>query len=285
VASRFTTIGSYVRAAILAALDRAIAALSGDTPPDEDRVHDARLELKAARAWLRLWRGPAAARLAEDRRELTRIARALGAARDEQVVVATVAQLCRRIPDPPPPLGRPGDGAAGTDWALAPARLLAVRQRLVAHAWPPLSEAAVAAALRHSYRRMRRRRAAVCARRLAARVHEWRKAVIVLREQIDLLTPRLPKRARRTHADLVQLARQLGRAGDLRLVEVWLRAQRSGEAAAAADTWLRAVRTRRRRLVERALRWSGERKLLSPSPRRWMEKLRPTDTAAAARRE
>lgn len=274
VSARFAALSPFVRSAILAAVDRAAASLDGPSPLDEERVHDARLELKAARAWLRLWHGPDAEWLRQERRKLSRLARLLGATRDEQVVFATVADLCRRIAAPPPPIGPPTVRLEQAAAEFVRTELQTARQRLLVRPWPPLSEAAMAEALRRSYRRMQRRRAAVEARRLAARAHEWRKSVIVLREQLDLLAPRLPKWARRTHGELVQLARRLGRAGDLRLVEIWLRTKAVADSEMDTAEWLRLARARRRRLVDRALRWSAENKYLAASPRMWMAKLR-----------
>jgi hypothetical protein len=88
-------------------------------------------------------------------------------------------------------------------------------------------------------------------------VHEWRKAVIVLRDQAALAAARWPQGAGAAHPLLFRLARQLGRQGDRALLVRRLRALRVPPPLALARRRLIARLEERRRLATLAalLHW------------------------------
>ena len=194
--------------------------LAAEAAPEN--VHRARLALKRARAVLRLgealglpWAGAARCRLA-------RHARRVGTARD-WVVVAGVAResalilrgdakRCALAVAGAPPTAGAVRLSAWSRW------LINERVRLAACPWPALTRRRLRRVLAKSERRARRHSRAAGNAPGAGALHEWRKAVIVLREQLYVLQPLVLRPQVRLAARLHEVARKLGAAGDWQML-------------------------------------------------------------------
>jgi CHAD domain-containing protein len=208
-------LGAGLQRVLFRCLDLAAKAVPED-------VHRARLALKRARAILRLgealglvWAGAARARLA-------RHARRLGIARDWAVVSGLArecapglrgeAQRCAQAVAGAPPIAGAVRLAAWSRW------LGSERGRLVLCPWPALTRHRLRRVLAKSVRRARKQSRAAGDTPGAGALHEWRKAVIVLREQLYVLQPLVVRPQVRLAAQLHEVARKLGAAGDWQML-------------------------------------------------------------------
>lgn len=208
-------------------------------------VHRARVALKRARSTLRLLEKAGADWAIMPRYRLAELAAGMSAVRENAVAAALARKLSRRL------RGREREVAvllAARRGPLAPASAEEIRQALLVEARylaiapaPVIPPLRLRQLLRQSLDRATRRHyAAVMAPTLES-VHEWRKAVIVLRDQSALAARRWQQGAGLALPLLVRLSRQLGRRGDLALLARRLRRLRVPAAQAAA----------RRRLIAR----------------------------------
>ena len=207
--------GAGLQRVLLRCLELAAAVAPKD-------VHRARLALKRARAILRVgealglpWAGTARVRLA-------RHARRLGTARD-WVVVAGVARECALIlrgdakrcalavADAPPIAG----AVRLSVWSRW---LVSERVRLAGCPWPALTRRRLRRALAKSVSRVRKHSRAAGDTPGAGALHEWRKTVIVLREQLYVLQPLVVRPQARLAVRLHHVARKLGAAGDWQML-------------------------------------------------------------------
>ena len=185
-------------------------------------VHRTRVALKQARSTLRLLEKAGAIWAIMPRYRLAHLGGLMSAARERAVTLALADKLSRKV------RGRERRVAvllAPREPRVVPPdfeqiRLALLREsREIGLAPPPVI---VPAQLRHLLRRSleratSRQREAVI-RSTNESMHEWRKAVIVLRDQTRLAASRWPQGAGVAHPLLVRLARQLGRRGDLLLL-------------------------------------------------------------------
>jgi CHAD domain-containing protein len=202
------------------------------------RVHAGRVALKRARAVLRVAESAGAPWAAEARRRLARQAGVIAELRDAEVLAETARQLGAVV------LHRRREFS----WPEWRNRLLAEWRRLARCHWPVMSRLRWKAALADSIRRMHETQREAKRGAKPGRLHEWRKAVIVLREQLNVLQTRLTPQERKLAKRLHQIARRLGAVQDLSLV---VKAERrrtpDGQRSELED---RARRVRRRAIKQ-----------------------------------
>ena len=187
-----------------------------------DSVHRARVALKRARSTLRLLEKAGAAWAIMPRYRLAELGARMSAARENAVATALALTQSRRL------RGREKQvafllAAKRGPWAPADPRpirqALLVEARDLAHApAPPINSGQLRELLRQSHARAVRRYLVAVRRPTPESVHEWRKAVIILRDQLTLAAGRWPRGAGLAEPLLVRLARQIGRRGDLALL-------------------------------------------------------------------
>jgi hypothetical protein len=178
--------------------------------------------LKRARSTLRLLEKAGADWAVMPRYRLSELAGRMSAAREAAVAADLARTLARRL--------------RGRERQVA--RLLAARQgpfippeaeelkrallresRELSLAPPPaVSPVQLRALLRRSLERTVRRYYAAAMKPTLESVHEWRKALIVLRDQTAMAAARWPTGAGEAQPLLVKFARQLGHRGDLALL-------------------------------------------------------------------
>ncbi len=224
-------------------------------------VHRARVALKRARSALRLLEKAGAAWAIMPRYRLAELAARMSAAREMAVAAGLAGKLSRRLQ------GREREVAtllAKKPGRLAPPGAEQIRQELLAEAHhlalapaPAVSPAELRALLRQSLHRADRWYYAAAMKPTLEAVHEWRKAVIVLRDQAALAAARWPQGAGMAQPLLARLARQLGRRGDLALLVRRLQRQRVSPALESARRKLivRGAAQREQATLAALLRW------------------------------
>jgi hypothetical protein len=185
-------------------------------------VHRARVALKRARSTLRLLEKAGAAWAIMPRYRLAQLAGMMSAAREAAVTVALADKLSRRV------RGRERDVAVllatrknrvvSPDFEQIRQSLLRESREIGLAPAPTISPLQLRQLLRRSLDRTARKYYEAAANLTLESVHEWRKGVIVLRDQTGLAAARWPAGAGTVHPLLVRLARQLGRRGDLALL-------------------------------------------------------------------
>ena len=203
--------------------------------PGEKAVHEARQALKRARAILRLAQKFEVKGAKTRRRRLSALGRELSAWRDEAVVAKTAGALIR-FPDGETRAAlaglraRPKSGlsqrtAMGRWWRGWQRRLETERRSLDRLAWSERAACDVRPALHRQAKRIKHcAKAARKSPRDLPAAHEWRKATIVLREQVRVLRPVLgAAMADALYARLHRLSRRLGQAIDHHLVTEHIR--------------------------------------------------------------
>ena len=217
-----------------------------------ESVHRARVALKRARSVLRLLEKTGAAWAIMPRYRLAELAGRMSAARETAVARTLAENLSRRL--------RGRERSVARLWAARPGplvpsdgeqirqALLRESQDLAAAPTPEVSPAQLRSVLRRSLDRAARRHYAATRQPALESVHQWRKAVIVLRDQTAMAAGRWPEGAGAAHPLLVSLARQLGRTRDLALLGHCLQRRRVPPALATA----------RRKLIRR---WEEQRRL------------------------
>jgi hypothetical protein len=221
-------IGSGLRRTLDACLQH--AAQKRAQLPGEKTVHETRRALKRARAILRLAEKFDVRGAKAGRRQLSQLGRELSPLRDETVVAKTADALIR-FPDAETRVAlaglrtrtksNPAQRAAARRWWQAwRRRLESQRRKLARLAWRELAEYDLQHALHHQAKRLKRRaRAARRSPRDVHAAHEWRKAAIVLREQVRVLRPVLGQEAADAlSARLHRLSHRLGQAIDQHLL-------------------------------------------------------------------
>ena len=185
-------------------------------------VHRARVALKRARSVLRLLEKAGAAWAIMPRYRLAEAGGLMSAARENAVAAALARRLARRLRGRERAVVR---RLAERDCPWAPPDAEQIRQALLlesrelaAAPAPVTTPAQLRELLRQSLDRTRRRYYAAVMKPTLESVHDWRKAVIVLRDQCAFAAARWPEGADVAHPLLVRLARQLGRRGDVALL-------------------------------------------------------------------
>ncbi len=235
--------GGGLRRVTLECVAEAAAVMAAPGIAEAERVHRVRVTLKRARAVLRLcaaagcrWARPA-------RLRLSRLARELSRTRDATVIGASrrMLGLDAGAVSTVPPVGT-------ASWLKA---LAIEKRKLIRQAWPEFTLREIRQALARMVNEL------ACAEAMAAggfkprRVHAWRKRVIALREQLNVLQVKLPPRQRVLKDRLHTVARKLGGAQDLALLIAGEKASATG---AVQATRLATLKQRRQRKIKAARR-------------------------------
>jgi len=201
-------------------------------------VHRARVALKRARSALRLLEKAGAAWAIMPRYRLAELGGRMSLARENAVAAALARKISRQLRGREREMAallaaRPGPLMPPNAEEIGPA-LLAEARSLAAAPAPEISPAQLRSLLRQSLDRTSRRYYTAVNKPTLESVHEWRKTVIILRDQTTLAAARWPRGAGIAQPLLVRLARRLGRRGDLALLVRRLQRRRVPPALAAA---------------------------------------------------
>lgn len=215
-------------------------------------IRQVRKQCKLARARLRLAEDAGLAGAKTLRRAVRDVSRELAPVRDA-AVTGHVAQkiLGRAGRGRPPTLIRAQRSPAW--WSARQKELAEVEHDVATAALRPLSHAEMIHSLRRSFRRARRAARAAKRKPSLAALHEWRKEVILLRDQLAVDGAVLGKHTRPAHARLKKLARRLGKATDCRPL---VKALRSSPSSHLAKTVRRELKSGAKRITRRSLRRS-----------------------------
>lgn len=195
-------------------------------------IHDLRVALKRWQALLRLLEGPIGDEAVVLRSEARLLAREFSRSRDAQTVLDALADIAKLRDAETPPLSertkatltrRLQEARAASEAAQLHAEVVQrlrdelVRVSACAANWPleriPFDD--IVTALAGSYRRARRRLPREWEDADPKEIHDFRKAVVTFRYQLDLIAPLWPK-VWHAFIDEVQKVRmQLGRSNDL----------------------------------------------------------------------
>ncbi len=279
---------ALVRDVLIEQLEHAGSGLKRQVKSD-DAVHDVRTELKRARATLRVLRGALSSDAFHRENAIIRnSARPLTALRDAQVLTQTLARL-----------RRPADAGSTKEFGEQLSRRLQEARLSGLRALKPKSMADAAADIRALESRIRGLpatriahgsisdgvvRAYRIGRKACARaqheptdehLHEWRKQVAYLLNQIVVLNRAgmtcLSKRRKRCH----KLADWLGEDHDLAILRQTMlgfaRANGAKFKPAAVEVWCKRIDRRRAGLQRKSHRMGG--RIYAPKPRRFRRKI------------
>lgn len=239
-----------------------------------DSVHGARVALKRARSVLRLLEKAGAEWAVMPRVRLVELGGRMSAPRESAVTAQLARKFARRL--------RGGERAValllvGRQGPLVPERGEELRRALEREAQqlayapaPTITPWRLRELLRRSLARASRRYYDAALKPSRDTMHEWRKAVITLRDQVTLAAGRWPTGAGEAQPMLFKFARRLGRLGDTALLmdglrRPWvpadlepmrkslfarLKARRERESLAALLRWLKLERKLARLLAE-----------------------------------
>lgn len=214
-------IGSSLLRLTLAQVIEAKAGLNALPGDPVGAVHGARVSLKRARASLKLLGRGKSGWAPAMRRRLSAVARELATARESAVAADLAGRLQRRLRGDE---RRVAAQLVRSCVLLAPGNPAGLQARLEDEAERLLARDAPSVSGKRLRRRLRARLAEAEASHAAARqhgvaeVHDWRKDVVMLRDQTGLASSHWKRGAGRAHVVLIGLARRLGRAGDLSLL-------------------------------------------------------------------
>ena len=151
-----------------------------------------------------------------------------------------------------------------TWWRSWKRKLAAEAPRIVNFAWPECPPHDLAHALRKSVKRVRRHARKALASNEIETAHDWRKAVIILREQVMVLRPLLGSEVSVLRAQLQELARRLGKAADFNLFAEAVRDRNlPGELAKTRSRLEAVTRSKGDRAIKNARkRWPKVRRAL-----------------------
>lgn len=240
---RHESIRVGLRRVLLAGLDQACQAMADENESVAEQVHRARVALKRTRAVLRLIEACGVGWARDTRRRMARLAREFSRMRDAEVLGQARRKLGLKAA-----LSDTDFGGSWPDWQE---EAKAERQQLARRHWPVLQRVDCLKALAESATRLQRREAAARTDAGARRLHDWRKSVIVLREQLNVLHEILSPQQQRYAGKLHPVARKLGAARDLTLL---LTVEKGGHATAARQVRVARVREARRKKVKAACR-------------------------------
>ena len=185
----------------------------------DDGVHRVRQAFKRARAVLQLAEDAGAAPTQSLRREIARAARKFSALRDATVAARMAEKLAGELADGAQSaareLARKKTRQPNPAWWLARrADFAGIRHKLKRLGRSELAPHELEASLRCSVKRVDREAKRECEDHDRETTHEWRKQVIVLREQILVARTRLGAMTDELHDGLKKLAYRLGEATD-----------------------------------------------------------------------
>ncbi len=231
--------------------------------PDESAVHVARKALKRARAILRLGETLEVGGAKRIRRQLAVRGRELSARRDATVgrgVAERLARKARGAEAVSVRLEKRRRRNGSGPWAEWKARVKRQTHAIEKLEWGNPTRAEVRRGLERAARRVCKRARTAREDGEIASAHEWRKAVIVLREQALVTRNGCGKKRRKIAARLDRLAHWLGKAMDY---EVFLK-MAEPEATGRLG---RIAKVKRRRALEKA--WT-----CWPKMRRWLREMK-----------
>lgn len=249
--------------ALAAGLTREAAEQLAEITADPvESVHRSRVALKRARSVLRLLEKAGAAWAIMPRYRLAELGGRMSAAREAAVAAELAERFSRRLPGRARAVARllaaPADALPALVAGQIREALYREAQQLATAPAPDISPAQLRGLLRRSLVRTIRRYYTAVTKPTLESVHEWRKAVIILRDQTTLVAARWPQGAGFAQPLLVRFARQLGHRGDLALLVRRLQEHRVPPALAAA----------RRNLIGR---WEAQRELATlTAMHRWL---------------
>ncbi len=245
--------GSELRVVVSACCERAAAAARDKL--NAASVHEARRSLKRARAVLRLGEELGVGGTRAARHRLSRLGRRLAPLRD----VSVVAKVARKLGmDMSVPVPAPSTGQRG--WVAWRDELRGKTQGLQRLRWGHPDGGDLRRALSHGARRICKRAQEARESREILAAHEWRKAAIVLREQIAVTRRATSDGVDRVQAQLVKLAKDLGAMMDY---TVFLSAMATRADAVGGTEACRVAEKKRDRALKCAWnRWPKLRRML-----------------------
>ncbi len=220
-----------VRRILLSQIDRAIAGLKRPNLPDRT-IHAVRVDLKCARATLRLLRECIGADAYRRENQCMRdAARPLTVVRDANVLLDTLRRL-----GPAAPAKQGQDyvrrllrilrqerrtvrrSLRRKDVTAASAALIEVKRRLQGVPEARLDQATPGTGLERAFKSGRKAFARARKRPTDERLHEWRKQTKYLANQLEIVLPLLPRRLAKSCKRSSRLAERLGEDHDLALL-------------------------------------------------------------------
>ena len=251
-------VGEQVRKAERTARDRA--------SPQEERVHEVRTRLKRSRAVLALIRADGGDRVRRDDRRLRDVARVLSRPRDLAVQAHTFRLLETRLQSEVPPRLLAGLSAAErrVRRGLRPdeverdlrraAKMLRRVRRALGHWHVPHGRRAISGGIARMYRKARAGLEAVRAQPSPERLHDWRKQVKALANQLRLIRAAIPELTTTLMPKIDRLGELLGEIHDLDCAHATAQMHpRSFGRAEDGQAVLSAVEERRAALEREAL--------------------------------
>lgn len=257
-------------------------------------IHELRVALKRWQALLRLLEDTIGNEAAVLRHEARLLARDFGRSRDAQTVLDALADIAKPREAETPPLSertqatltrRLQEARTASEAAQLHAGVIQhlhdglARASACAANWPleRISLEDVIAALARSYRRARRRLPREWEEADAEGIHDFRKAIVAFRYQLDLIAPLWPK-VWNVFIDEVQKVRmQLGKSNDL--VALRILTQPKQPLAHWRSRLTQPIENRRRFHLGRARALSG--RVFAESPRSFRKRIEALAKAAA----
>ncbi len=263
-------VGPGLREVVRACVER--SQRIGAPRPGGEAVHATRRGLKRARAVLRLGEALNVASVKPVRRRLAKLARELSASRDSTVVTDIVKRLPEKCLDSAAKnmIARIQTKRVSPDqasWACWKKRLHAEIPAIQRLDWGEPTVVDIRRALRSAAKRMRRQAKKVRATGDISQVHAWRKAAIVLRDQLLVVRPLLGGKTEGLIREVRALAQRLGKAMDYNAVVEALRHERGH----AEHRLVKLGEKRRQLAIAKACReWLNVRKTLRAD---WTERV------------
>lgn len=235
----------------------------------DEGVHGVRQAFKRARAVLRLAEDAGAAPAKSLRREIARDARKFSALRDATVAARTAEKLAGDLADDAQAAARELARKKARQpnaawWSARRAEFARIRHRLKRLGKSELAPHELEASLRCSVKRVDRQAKRACGDHDRETAHEWRKKVVVLREQILVARTLLGAETDELHDGLKRLAHRLGEATDCRVFIAAVEKHRSPARFGDAPSKLIAVaQKKQKRALKRARKcWKKVRRML-----------------------
>jgi CHAD domain-containing protein len=215
---------------ILAEIRRALEALNAENP--SVAVHDYRLGLKRWRALLRLLHGQIGDEAVALRQEARLLSHIFDRSRDAQAALDALTDIAGSKENAAPSISprtratiadrlegirKTSESGALDAEALQRVHADLARALACASAWPleSMTFGDIATAIGQSYRRARRRLPRDWDAASAEDIHEFRKAVVTFRYQIEFIEPLWPKMWRTYASEVQKLRGRLGKSNDL----------------------------------------------------------------------
>ncbi len=252
-----------VRDLLLAHIDAVTRRLELRRAMTDTDVHEARKQIKRARAVLKLLRPSLAANgVARSKSALRDAGRALAAARDAKVIADRLDEMLRRAGMARSEVGGLANELSGvvalstqpSDPAAALAGLVLARRRLARVSLPASNWAPLGAGLRTIYKAGRQLMPGKADPVSVEAMHEWRKQVKSYWHALEVFEPVRPAQIRRTIGSARRLADTLGEDHDLALLADKLRSSAAGKRREPVQELLDAIERRQRRLRRRAIK-------------------------------